>query len=231
VTPVEVDFPLRGEWCATNTPAERVPSHGTNYFGQRYAFDFVRMDETNTWFYPGEARQLLRHYTRGIPASVFYCWDEPVHAAFAGRVAAVGDGWPDRKTVQALWEVVRVTFIPPANTAADHRPLAGNYVILEGEGVFAFYGHLRSGSVVVSPGQQLSSGEHIGNVGNSGNSTMPHLHFHLMDGVDPLTANGVPCAFCGYERWSGERWEPVTAGMPRPLERIRAGSTTASAPR
>jgi hypothetical protein len=42
--PAVVDFPLRGEWWATSTTAERVPSHGTNFFAQRYAFDFVRMD-------------------------------------------------------------------------------------------------------------------------------------------------------------------------------------------
>lgn len=220
--PAIVDFPLRGEWWATNTPAKRVPSHGTDYFGQRYAFDFVRMDATSTWFYPGEARQLLRHFTTGIPASVFYCWNQPVYAAFSGRVAAVGDGWPDRARVQAIWEWIRPTFVPPSQIARDYRPLTGNYVILEGDGVFAFYAHLRSGSVAVAPGQQLSVGDPIGNVGNSGNTTMPHLHFHLMGSLDPLKAQGIPCAFRSYERWTDEQWVPVTAGVPGSLERIRA---------
>ena len=39
---VTVDFPLRGEWWAPNTPGSRVPSHGTDLLGQRYAYDFVR---------------------------------------------------------------------------------------------------------------------------------------------------------------------------------------------
>lgn len=223
--PVVVEFPLRGEWRATNTPAEKVPSHGTDYFGQRYAYDFVQMDETGIWFYPGDLPVLWRHYTKGIPASAFYCWDEPVHAAFAGRVAEVGAGWRDRATVQALWEIVRTTFMPPINTPEDHRPLAGNYVIMEGDGVFAFYGHLRSGSVAVAPGEDVVAGAILGNVGNSGNSTMPHLHFHLMDRVHPLSAKGVPCAFRGYERLTGDRWEPVSAGMPGSLERVRSAAT------
>lgn len=43
--PVIVDFPLRGEWVAPNTPARRVPSHGTDLTGERYAYDFFRTDE------------------------------------------------------------------------------------------------------------------------------------------------------------------------------------------
>ena len=43
-TPVLVDFPLRGEWITPNTPGKRVPSHGTDILGQRYAYDFVGLE-------------------------------------------------------------------------------------------------------------------------------------------------------------------------------------------
>jgi hypothetical protein len=43
LSPVVVDFPLRGEWVARNTPGRRVPSHGTDMLGQTYAYDFVRL--------------------------------------------------------------------------------------------------------------------------------------------------------------------------------------------
>ncbi|HBA0438693.1 TPA: M23 family peptidase, partial [Enterococcus faecium] len=32
-----IAFPLRGEWYTETSPADRVPSHGTNRFGLRYA--------------------------------------------------------------------------------------------------------------------------------------------------------------------------------------------------
>jgi hypothetical protein len=42
--PVVVEFPLRGEWSVERTPAYRIPSHGTDLLGQRYAYDLVRAD-------------------------------------------------------------------------------------------------------------------------------------------------------------------------------------------
>lgn len=221
-------FPLKGEWRATNTPADRVPSHGTEYFAQRYALDFVRMDETGTWFYGGGTRQLLRHLTAGIAAERFYCWDAPVHSATSGTVVSVGEGWPDRRRVQLAWEILRTTFIPPRVQKGDYRPLTGNYVMVESAEGVAMYGHLRAGTIRVQVGDRISAGDPLGTVGNSGNSTMPHLHFQLMDGPNPLRAAALLHAFGGYERWrAGDgdragRWEPVGRGIPGALERVRA---------
>jgi hypothetical protein len=222
LTPLAVvDFPLRGEWRALNTPAERVPSHGTDYFGQRYAYDFARLDADGFRFRSGS---VLRHLLVGVPASQFFCWEQPVYSAFAGRVVAAGDGWPDRQRINGVWELVRATLFAPAVIGRDYRPLAGNFVLIEGTPGVALYAHLREGGVHVHVGQELASGEVIGAVGNSGNSTMPHLHFHLMDGADPLKAGGLPCAFRGYERYVDGSWVAVDGGVPRRFERLRAAS-------
>jgi hypothetical protein len=213
-----VDFPLRGEWCALNTPAERVPSHGTDSFGQRYALDFVRPDKTGTRFH---RRSLVRHLLALVPASAFLCWDAPVYTAFAGRVVAVGDGWPDRMRVNGLWELLRAMLFATGPRGADYRPLTGNFVIVEGDVGIAMYAHLRRGSIRVGQGDTIGAGAPLGAVGNSGNSTMPHLHFQLMDGADPLSARGLPCAFRGYERFVKGIWEPVDRGVPDAMERIR----------
>ena len=118
--------------------------------------------------------------------------------------------------------MARAAFAPPRlTTPGDYRPLAGNHVIVEGAEGVALYAHLRAGSVRVRAGDRVAAGESLGTVGNSGNSTMPHLHFHVMDGPDPLTARGVACAFRAYERWAGERWEPVARGVPGVFERVR----------
>ena len=57
---VVVDLPLRGEWTVERTPAHRIPSHGTDLFGQRYAFDFVRTDHRHGFhLHPAGAARLL----------------------------------------------------------------------------------------------------------------------------------------------------------------------------
>lgn len=204
---------------AINTPAERVPSHGTNYFGQRYAYDFARSEPDDVKFLrPGMARQLLTI----VDAADFHAWNEPVHSAAAGEVIEIGEGWPDRVTINALWQLGRVMLAQPQIKGRDFRPLAGNYVMILGDGGVAFYAHLRRGSVAVRVGQKVAEGDVIGRVGNSGNTTMPHLHFHVMNGADPLTAQGVACAFRGYERYENGSWVPENAGVPGRLERIRA---------
>lgn len=75
--------------------------------------------------------------------------------------------------------------------------LAGNHVIIEGEGVFIALCHLKRGSVCVRPGQLVGVGDAIGACGNSGNSTEPHLHVQAMDSVDPGRASAVRISFPG----------------------------------
>ena len=76
-----------------------------------------------------------------------------------------------------------------------HQPLdyGGNEVVLElAPGVFAFYAHLQPGSIRVQIGETVTTGQVLGLLGNTGNSTGPHLHFQLADGPDVLTATSLP---------------------------------------
>lgn len=195
-----IGFPVAGSWVAVNTPAERIPSHGTDFFGQRFAFDFVRLNAKGTGF---SRRSLFRQFAFFVDAADFCAWNEPVFAAYSGQVIAAADGWNDRMRVNAIGQMIRASFLQGVPQPNDLRPLLGNYVLIEGDAGVALYAHLRKRSVLVCKGQSVEEGEPIARVGNSGNSTMPHLHFHVMDRADPWQAQGVYCGFKSADPGSG----------------------------
>jgi murein DD-endopeptidase MepM/ murein hydrolase activator NlpD len=99
-----------------------------------------------------------------------------------GIVAATKDSIPEN--------------VPGANSRAvpiTLETVGGNHVIVDmGNGRYAFYAHLQPGSLRVKKGDRVRRGQVLGLVGNSGNSTEPHLHFHLSDSPSPLGSEGVP---------------------------------------
>jgi len=74
--------------------------------------------------------------------------------------------------------------------------LAANNVVVDiGYGLYAFYAHMRPGTVTVKVGDEVTTGEILVHVGNSGNSTEPHLHAHIVDQPSFLAGQGVPYEF------------------------------------
>lgn len=224
-SPILVDFPLRGVWISPNTPGTRVPSHGTDLFGERYAYDFVGIDPAgrSSKFYRASP---LRYLTAGVRLRECYGWGQPIYAAAAGVVVQAADGWPERDPVHPLRDISNASrntrsFSQGRRDDIDLRELMGNYVIVEGRDGYAVYVHAQTGSVRVSPGDVVEPGRHLANVGHSGNSTAPHLHFHLMDHPDPWRARGIPCAFCAYEVLVNGAWQTVLKSMPRVEDKIR----------
>jgi hypothetical protein len=219
--PVVVELPLRGEWTVERSPADRIPSHGTDLFGQRYAYDLVRTDQRRgVHVHPAGTVRLL---VVGGRTRDSYGWGQPVHAAADGLVVQAIDGVAERQWLhgarEALW-AVRTT-VGVARRGLDPVRLAGNHVITATGGTYALYAHLAPGSVAVTSGQRVRAGQVLGRVGHSGNSTAPHLHFQLMDSPDPLQAKGVPCAFAAYLVERDGQWHRVERGIPHRGERIR----------
>jgi hypothetical protein len=224
-SPTTVDFPLRGEWVAAHTPEERVPSHGTDALGQRYAYDFLRIESTHKgWkFFRGSA---LRYYLIGVRLKDCYGWSEPIHAPFEGTVVAAKDGWAERKRLcfpVDLAVVLKNALLFDPRKKDGLRPVLGNHIILRmrDKEVYGFLAHARCGSIRVHEGDEVHTGQHLADVGHSGNSTAPHLHFHLMDKANILEAQGLPCSFREYEALRNGEWAKVTEGIPGKREFIR----------
>jgi hypothetical protein len=226
--PVVVDFPLRGEgWLAVQTPAARIPSHGTDMLGQRFAYDFLKVDARTR---PHDHRSSsARAIVLGRRAQQCYAWGEAVHAPFDGIVVAAVDGVAERRWIHPVRELIRLvrtawTFTPDKLTA-----VLGNHVILESAGSpgrYAALVHFAPGTVAVAAGQAVRVGDVLGRVGHTGNSTSPHLHFQLMDSLDFMTAHGIPCAFQRYEVQRAGAWMPVQNGIPNRDERLRSVPST-----
>jgi len=113
------------------------------------------------------------------------------------------------------------TFKPEKKGFSWHS-LVGNYIIMEcAENIYAAFAHFQKGSITVNAGDEIKKGQILGKVGHSGNSTAPHLHFHIMDSVDLVKAKGIPCVFEQYEIHRDGRWEQVNNGVPTDKDIIR----------
>jgi Peptidase family M23 len=185
-SPLVISPPLHGGvWKAFNAPSNTsghrralIPVGGRARIAQRFAVDWVKVGDDGKTFHgdPSKNESYLAYGSEAL-------------AVADGRVTETKDGIPQ-------------------NVPGDSRALpitldtvGGNHVIVDlGGGRFAFWAHLQPGSVRVKVGDRVRRGQVLGRVGNSGNSTEPHLHFHVSDASSPLGSEGVPYAFDTFQQ-------------------------------
>lgn len=192
-------FPLRGEWVTIATPGHH-----------RFAFDIVAVPPNSNRYF---SSPWLRMILRSAPVSVSYSWFQPVYSPVAGIVLKVSDGWLERLTLNLARDLLNAFVFRPSLIKNDIRPFAGNYALIESEGVVVLLAHLRDRSLRISSGEMVQKGQFIAEIGNSGNSIMPHLHIQVMDGFDPLKANIVPFGITGCEVWNRSFWQPMNGEL------------------
>jgi murein DD-endopeptidase MepM/ murein hydrolase activator NlpD len=172
------------------------------------------------FFRPGWVQYLIF----GVRLQDFFGWGQPIFSAAAGTVVQAQDGWPERNPVHPVRDFlirVRNARAFTSNQTKNYRILSGNFVIVETSDGYAVYAHAQTGSIAVSLGEEVTAGQRLANVGHSGNSTAPHLHFQMMDHPDPWQARGLPCSFREYEVFQDGAWHLVQDGIPGSKDRIR----------
>ncbi len=173
--------PLRGDnWLATNGCCNRLTPHrgaiitvnGVIQAPERFAIDWEQADSQNRMV-SGDPKKLKNWRYYGAP------------------IYSVADG-----TVVNLWDESDEQIPGPNPTGVTTESIGGNMLVVDiGGGAYAFYAHLQRGSLKAKLGDKVTAGQVLGLLGNTGNSTAPHLHFHLMDSPSPLNANGLPYVF------------------------------------
>ena len=218
--PVVLALPFEGSWLAINTPARRVPSHGTHFLGQTFAIDFVAVDTRRRTSAVRDWRTLLA----SEPVTRFFAFDRTILAPVDGYVVAAHDGEPDHLARRAPLPTVGYLLTQGRRLRRGLAAVAGNHLILalDARGPYVALVHLRNGSLLVRPGDRVTVGQRVATCGNSGNSTQPHVHVQVMDSAELLAARGLPMAFHNYLAWPKGAGEPkhVIEGMPHERERI-----------
>ena len=196
---VLLSLPFAGRWLVQNSPANRVPSHGTELLGSSHAIDFVGVDERHRTARMSDWRTLIATES----PERFVAFGRPILAPCDGTVVAVHDGEPDHEARRAPLPLVAYLLSQASRLREGAAAIAGNHVIIEHRGTFVALVHLRRDSLRVAVGDRLSVGDQLGECGNSGNSTQPHVHVQAMDSRDLSVARGVPLAFRDYREWPG----------------------------
>jgi hypothetical protein len=201
--PVVLGAPLRdGPWVAIYDPAwirghRRViyTLDGKARIPGRFAIDFMLVNDNGRYTKTNE----------DIVAD-WYGYGADVLAVANGVVVTVQSGFMESKKISDHPVV-------PAEKAT------GNYITLDiGNNRFAFYEHLKPGSIRVKAGQKIKKGEVIASLGFTGQTTGPHLHFHVANRNSPLGAEGIPFVFESFNllgvyhdlgKMGQQRWDDI----------------------
>lgn len=208
--PIVIGPPLKGtNWLsadgcceATRHVRAALSVNGAIHSAQRYAIDWEQVDDQNR-IRVGDAKDVTS----------FICYGKEIIAVADAKVVEAVDQFKDQ--------------VPgglPSNIGIEE--VDGNHVVLDlGGGHYCLYAHMKPGSVRVKPGDTVTRGQVLGLVGNTGNSSAPHLHFHVMNGPSPLASEGVPYlldrfAVTGHWKTTEEFDEAEATGKPLAIQPV-----------
>jgi murein DD-endopeptidase MepM/ murein hydrolase activator NlpD len=197
-------FPLRGTWYVGYGASFHTGHRWV--IPEEFALDIAKIGESG-----------LSHKGDGTRFDDYYAYGADVLAAADGHVIKTeNDQQQDPSAMQRPNETQEAYFARLQKEQGERlakglTAITGNYVMIDhGKNEYSLYAHLQPGSVRVHVGDEVKAGDVIGKVGSSGNSTEPHLHFHVCDKPDPLMCAGIPVNFSNVTiQW---------ADLPRPIQ-------------
>jgi murein DD-endopeptidase MepM/ murein hydrolase activator NlpD len=183
--PLVIAPPLRGDgWLPANSCCDADSIHRA----LRLAVDGSHLVKPETFAIDWIQLQGERLFTGdGSQNEQYFGFGADVLSATAGTVVSVRDDMPEETPKQ-----------PPLNVLQPTDYAGNNVVVQVAPAVWATYAHLQPGSIRVAVGDRVAAGQPLALLGNSGNSTAPHLHFQLSDGPDVVTSNSLPFVFDHY---------------------------------
>jgi hypothetical protein len=175
-------LPFKGNWVVLAGGRSLAENHHMSTVDQHFADDITAIRHGR--IFSGDGTRIEQ----------YYCFGRPILSPGAGTVVSVTDGIPDH----------------PLHASFDS-PAAGNLVIIDhGHSEYSFLAHLKLGSIKVKLGERVQPGQKIGRCGNSGDTTVPHIHIHLQNTPVLFKGEGLPMQFHDY--LANKKF--VTAGEP-----------------
>lgn len=206
-SPNTYSFPLKGKWFVGGAP--NLHSHHRWGILQEYAYDFVQLG-SGTKDHTGDGTKLNEYFAFG----------QSIHSIGDGVVVSAHEGEAEsdenlRKLGESMASWTERSMLRQQELLSKgFEGVLGNYVVIRHPGnEYSYFIHLKKGSLAVEVGQHVKAGQIIGEVGHSGNSESPHLHFHLADGPDPVNSRSLPIRFSDIESWpDGSHVEDIQYG-------------------
>jgi len=169
-TKTDLRLPFTGRWQVFWGGRTIEQNYHARVVDQRFAYDFLMVKDGST------------HRGEGKENGDYYCFGAEIVAPGGGLVVSAENKVPES----------------PPGTKNPKQPLGNHVIIDHGNGEFSFLAHLKEGSVVVSTGDAVEQGQRLGACGNSGNTTEPHLHYHLQNTAVVFKGEGLPAQFRKY---------------------------------
>lgn len=188
-TIVDLELPFNGSWFVVWGGRTVEQNYHASLTDQRFAIDVVQIENGSTFT------------ANGLRNEDYYC--------FGDTLFAPGEG-----------HIVEMENLVPENTPrqVNKNQLFGNYVIIDhGNDEYSVLAHFMKNSIKVKVGNLVARGQALGLVGNSGNSTEPHLHYHLQNKPSISQGEGLPAKFLNY--YANDVF--VSVGEPLKNQQIR----------